>query len=92
MSKSICPPERKTKRNVKKIAQLLPLALLATCLSLGSISCRQVQVKVLSPETSVTRLLIGTNYTPVVDGYFVPDATMLRILDQLGEKSVFGTK
>jgi hypothetical protein len=29
-------------------------------------------------------------FTPQCDGYFVPDSTMLRLLDRLSEEEVFG--
>lgn len=73
-----------------KTVRLLSAALLAICLSSGLIACRHLPVKVIDPNTTVSRLPAGTNYVAPVDGYFVPDATMLRILDRLSEKDVFG--
>lgn len=68
----------------------LRTALLVSCLSTGLIGCLHPKVKVLDPNTSVTRQLKGQMYIPPSDGYFVPDSTMLRILDRLSEKDVFG--
>jgi hypothetical protein len=83
----------KTKSRKRRIARLLRRALPAGFLSIGLTSCALFQkpaVKVIDPNTTVMRVARGTNFQALVDGYFVPDATMWRILDQLGEKSVFG--
>lgn len=66
------------------------MALVAISLSAGSIGCRHPGPKLIDPNTTVVRLQ-GTNvFTPPVPGYFVPDATYLRILDRLSEKEVYG--
>lgn len=31
----------------------------------------------------------GQSYTPAFNGYFVPDARMIEILDRLSEKDIF---
>ena len=70
---------------------LLRMALLASCLMSGLTGCLHPAVKVLDPNTAVTRALKGAALVPPCDGYFVPDATMLRIEDRLSEKDVWGT-
>ncbi len=74
-----------------KTAKLLQMALLVTCLSLGSTGCLHPRTKVLDPNTTVVKIPKAVPFTPVSDGYFVPDSTMLRLLDQLSNKDVFGT-
>lgn len=64
--------------------RLLRTALLAICLSTGLTACRHVKVVVIDQNTTVVRITNG------VPGYFVPDATMKRILDRLSEEEVFG--
>ncbi|HEV2391076.1 MAG TPA: hypothetical protein VG146_01800 [Verrucomicrobiae bacterium] len=81
----------KIKMHATKTGRRLPMVLLAICLTAGLTGCLHPQVKVIDPTTTVQRLPRGTNVTACVDGYFVPDATMLRILDHLGELDVFGT-
>lgn len=76
-----------------KTEKRLWTGLLAICLSAGLTGCALLgrpATKVLDPNTAVVRMLKAAPYTPPCDGYFVPDATMLRVLDQLGEKDVFG--
>lgn len=71
-----------------KTARLLQTALLAIFLGSVSIGCRAT--KVLDPTTDPQRIKKRVPFTPPVDGYFLPDATMLRVLDHLSEKDVFG--
>jgi hypothetical protein len=46
--------------------------------------------KVLDPNRDPVRMLKAVPFTPVCDGYFVPDSKMLEILDRLSEKDVWG--
>ncbi len=73
-----------------KTAMRLRAGLLAICLMSGLAGCLHPRTKVIDPNTEVCRLPSGTNWTTPRDGYFVPDATMLRILDRLSEKDVYG--
>lgn len=63
--------------------------MLVLCLSIGLTAC--VRTKVIDPNTTPVRMPAGQPTTPAVDGYFVPDATMLRILDRAAELDVWGT-
>ena len=63
------------------------MAVLSICLTGGLTACRHT--KVIDPNTATVRMTKGLPFTPVSDGYFVPDATMLRVLDRLSEKDVF---
>ena len=45
---------------------------------------------VLPADRVVVAMPAGEAYTPDFDGYFVPKARMLDILDRLSEKEVFG--
>ena len=62
------------------------------CLSSALTACRHPRVKVIDPNTAVVRVEGTNTFTPPTPGYFVPDATMLRIMDRLSEKDVFGTE
>jgi hypothetical protein len=67
------------------------VGLLASCLSIGLTGCLHTQAKVLDPNTTVSPLLPrGTNFMTPSAGYFVPESTMLRLLDRLSEREVFG--
>jgi len=46
-------------------------------------ACRTV---VIPSDEVVVRMPAGTNYTAEVDGWFVPDARMQKILDALDRK------
>lgn len=74
-----------------RIVRRLGPVMLGSCLAIGLIGCAHPAPKVLDPCSDPVRLPKGTNWTAVTDGYFVPDATMLRILDHLSEQDVWGT-
>lgn len=84
--------ETKVKRRAQRIARQLLTAMLASCLTAGLIGCALMKPRatVIDPNTQVIRLTARTNYAAPCNGYFVPDATMLRVLDRLTEKDVFG--
>lgn len=73
-----------------KIVKRLPTALLGICLLSGLTGCLAPRTKVLDPNSDPVRMAKGVPYGPPCDGYFVPDSTMLRILDRLSDKDVFG--
>lgn len=70
--------------------KLWQMALLATCLCSVSTGCQGPKVKLIDPTTTPERVTVGQQYNPPCDGYFVPDATLHRVLDQVTEKDVFG--
>lgn len=72
-----------------RTAKRLLTGLLATCWISGLTGCLHPATKVLDPNTATVRVLKATPYTPPGDGYFVPDAKMLELLDRLSEKDVF---
>lgn len=73
-----------------RIVKRLQTAMLATCLLAGLTGCLAPRTKVLDPNSDSVKVTKGTPYAPPCDGYFVPDSTMLRILDRLSDKDVFG--
>lgn len=48
------------------------------------------KITVLSADRVIVAMPAGKPCTPADDGYFVPKARMLDILDRLSEKDVFG--
>ena len=48
------------------------------------------KAKVLDPNRDPVRMSKAVPYAPSCDGYFVPDARMLELLDKLSQKDVFG--
>lgn len=62
--------------------------MLASFLTVALTACQHT--KILDPNTATVRMTKAVPFAPVSDGYFVPDSTMLKILDQLGEKDVSG--
>lgn len=75
-----------------KTAKRLILATVLMSLTVGSTGCLAPRTKVLDPNNDAMRILKAVPYIPPCDGYFVPDAKMLEILDRLTEKDVFGKK
>lgn len=74
-----------------KIATRLQTALLASCLMIGLTGCGLLpKANVLDPNRDAVRMPKGVPYAPPCDGYFVPDARMLELLDKLSQKDVFG--
>lgn len=63
---------------------------LMLCLSIGSTACAH-RTTVLSADRVVVGVKAGEQYTPSSDGFFVPKARMLDIMDRLSEKEIFGT-
>lgn len=61
-----------------RAATLLLSTLLLTVLLTG---CQTTRVVAISGDKSVVRMPAGTAYTPEINGWFVPDARMLEILD-----------
>lgn len=84
--------EPKIKRNMMKMLKLLPLAILTAFLTIGLTACQTAKIKVLDPNTAVVKVPKAVPYTPPSDGFFVPESTMLRILNRLSDEDVFGKK
>lgn len=78
-----------SKPDCVRTEQRLLLALLAICCSAVLAACSHV--KVIDPNTTIVQVKAGTTNVPAVDGYFVPEATMLRLMDRLSEIEVWGT-
>ena len=80
--------ETKSQNRKTRTGKRLLMGLLAICLTSGLTACRAT--KVIDPNTATVRMTKGQPFTPVCDGYFLPDSVMLRVLDRLSEKDVFG--
>lgn len=79
------------KPNSMKTAKPLLTALLVSCSMSGLTGCTLLpKAKVLDPNRDAARMSRDVPYTPPCDGYFVPDARMLELLDKLSQKDVFG--
>ena len=65
----------------------LILTSLIACSMTGLTGCAQ-RIKVLAADKVVVPMHTGQPYTPASDGYFVPKARMLDILDRLSAKDV----
>jgi hypothetical protein len=74
--------------NVPRTAKRLQRALLASFCCAALTGC--VTTKILDPTTDPQPVQRNVPFTPPADGYFIPESTMLRILDRLSEKDVFG--
>jgi hypothetical protein len=57
-------------------------------IGLAGCSLMRPKLRVLSADKVVVAMPAGKPYTPADDGYFVPKARMLDILDRLSEKDV----
>jgi len=78
-----------SKPDCVRTEQRLLLALLVICCSAVLAACSHVRV--IDPNTSIVQVTAGTTNVAPVNGYFVPDATMLRLMDRLSELEVWGT-
>lgn len=67
--------------------KLLLTALLASGLIVSLTGC--LSPRAIDPNTTTVRTPKAVPFTPVCDGYFVPDSRMHQILNLLSEKDVF---
>jgi hypothetical protein len=68
-------------------AKILPC--LTLCLTIALTGCAHT-ILILPADRVVVEMRAGKHYAPQFDGYYVPKARMMEILDRLSEKEVFG--
>ena len=70
---------------MKRSYQLAMLMLSILSLTILLTGC-QTQVKVIPADKEVTRIMANKPFTPAINGWFIPDARMLDIVNQLEKK------
>ena len=79
-------PNQRT-RKPSPVAMLLLSTLALTAILTG---CQGTKVVAISADRQAVPLPAGKPYTPAVNGWFVPDARMIEILDALDKARIQG--